>query len=144
MFDNYRLFNCKESTHTHSFVSLLVDCQLKVIRFPIRCYHVLSPHKKNEHSNYKPNYLIINSRLNVCVRCFYVNKTMLLTLLVIEIYNSIGSWSIWIIIISGVSLWCNGLSDGLQNRSMRVCYYIHFRANTLGKGMNPLILPAMG
>ena len=24
------------------------------------------------------------------------------------------------------------------------CYYIHFRANTLGKGMNPLIFPAMG
>ena len=23
-------------------------------------------------------------------------------------------------------------------------YYIHFRANTLGKGMNPHILPAMG
>ena len=23
-------------------------------------------------------------------------------------------------------------------------YYIHFRANTLGKGMNPIILPAMG
>ena len=23
-------------------------------------------------------------------------------------------------------------------------YYIHFQANTLGKGMNPLILPAMG
>ena len=23
-------------------------------------------------------------------------------------------------------------------------YYGHFRANTLGKGMNPLILPAMG
>ena len=22
-------------------------------------------------------------------------------------------------------------------------YYIHFRANALGKGMNPLILPAM-
>ena len=22
-------------------------------------------------------------------------------------------------------------------------YYIHFRANTLGKGMNPIILPAM-
>ena len=22
-------------------------------------------------------------------------------------------------------------------------YYVHFRANTLGKGMNPLILPAM-
>ena len=23
-------------------------------------------------------------------------------------------------------------------------YYVHFRANTLGKSMNPLILPAMG
>ena len=23
-------------------------------------------------------------------------------------------------------------------------YYDHFRTNTLGKGMNPLILPAMG
>ena len=23
-------------------------------------------------------------------------------------------------------------------------YYVHFRANTLGKGMNPAILPAMG
>ena len=23
-------------------------------------------------------------------------------------------------------------------------YYVHFLANTLGKGMNPLILPAMG
>ena len=23
-------------------------------------------------------------------------------------------------------------------------YYVHFGANTLGKGMNPLILPAMG
>ena len=24
----------------------------------------------------------------------------------------------------------------------QLCYYVHFRANTLGKGMNPLILPA--
>ena len=23
-------------------------------------------------------------------------------------------------------------------------YYVHFRTNTLGKGMNPLILPDMG
>ena len=23
-------------------------------------------------------------------------------------------------------------------------YYVNFRANTLGKGMNPIILPAMG
>ena len=27
---------------------------------------------------------------------------------------------------------------------LQLHYYIHFRANTLGKGMNPLILPAMG
>ena len=32
-----------------------------------------------------------------------------------------------------------GVSEfGLQSR-----YYVHFRANTLGKCMNPLILPAM-
>ena len=27
---------------------------------------------------------------------------------------------------------------------LQVRYYVHFRANTLGKSMNPLILPAMG
>ena len=27
---------------------------------------------------------------------------------------------------------------------LQLRYYIHFRANTLGKGMNPLIIPAMG
>ena len=27
---------------------------------------------------------------------------------------------------------------------LQLRYYVHFRANTLGKGMNPLILPAMG
>ena len=33
----------------------------------------------------------------------------------------------------GVSSWCNGSH-----------YYVYFRTNTLGKHMNPLILPAMG
>ena len=27
---------------------------------------------------------------------------------------------------------------------LQSCYYIHFWANTVGKGMNPLILPAIG
>ena len=27
---------------------------------------------------------------------------------------------------------------------LQSCYYVHFRTNTLGKGMNSLILPAMG
>ena len=27
---------------------------------------------------------------------------------------------------------------------LQSCYYVHFRANTLGKGINLLILPAMG
>ena len=27
---------------------------------------------------------------------------------------------------------------------LQLRYYVHFRANTLGKGMNPLIFPAMG
>ena len=32
----------------------------------------------------------------------------------------------------------------LSELELQSRYYIHFRANTLGKGMNPLILPAMG
>ena len=28
--------------------------------------------------------------------------------------------------------------------ALQSCYYVQFRANTLGKGMNPLILPAIG
>ena len=27
---------------------------------------------------------------------------------------------------------------------LQLRYYIHFRTNTLGKGMNPLILPSIG
>ena len=27
---------------------------------------------------------------------------------------------------------------------LQLCYYVHFRTNTLGKGMNSLILPVMG
>ena len=27
---------------------------------------------------------------------------------------------------------------------LQLLYYVHFRANTIGKGMNPLILPAIG
>ena len=53
------------------------------------------------------------------------------------------------IIISG------GCPDGVIVKAMdcrvvvrefvlQSCYYFHFRANTLGKGMNPLFLPAMG
>ena len=38
------------------------------------------------------------------------------------------------------------MDSGITEREfvLQSCYYIHFRANTLGKGMNPLILPAMG
>ena len=32
----------------------------------------------------------------------------------------------------------------LREFVLQLCYYVHFQANTLGKGMNPLILPAMG
>ena len=47
----------------------------------------------------------------------------------------------------GVSSRCNGWSDGLQNRcefELQSRYNVHFRTNTLRKGKNPLILPAMG
>ena len=50
---------------------------------------------------------------------------------------------------------CGGCPSGVMVKAMdcRIIvselvlqsrYYIHFRTNTFGKGMNPLILPAMG
>ena len=53
------------------------------------------------------------------------------------------------------SKWKTGVGDVLVVKAMdcgivvrefvlQSRYYIHFLANTLGKGMNPLILPAMG
>ena len=50
--------------------------------------------------------------------------------------------------VLGMSSRCNGECDGLRivisEFVLQSRYYVHFRANTLGKGMNPLILPAMG
>ena len=55
-----------------------------------------------------------------------------------------------------ITSWCNGCPRGVMVKAMNCGivvrefvlqsrYYVHFRANTLGKGMNPLILPpAMG
>ena len=42
--------------------------------------------------------------------------------------------------------WFKAMDYGIVVREfvLQSCYYVHFRANTLGKGMNPLILPAMG
>ena len=38
------------------------------------------------------------------------------------------------------------MDSGIVDRefALQSRYYVHFRANTFGKGMNPLILPAMG
>ena len=33
---------------------------------------------------------------------------------------------------------------GVSEFEFQLHYYVHFQTNTLGKGMNPLILPAMG
>ena len=40
----------------------------------------------------------------------------------------------------------NAMASGIVVRKfvLQSRYYVHFRANTFGKGMNPLILPAMG
>ena len=48
--------------------------------------------------------------------------------------------------IEGVSSWCKAMDRGIvvSEFVLHSRYYVHFRANTLGKGMNPLILPAMG
>ena len=47
---------------------------------------------------------------------------------------------------AGVVLVVTAMDCGIVVREfvLQSRYYLHFRANTLGKGMNPLILPAMG
>ena len=56
--------------------------------------------------------------------------------------------SIHILFLEPIS---GGCPRGVMVKAMDLCefvlqsrYYVHFRANTLGKGMNPPILPAMG
>ena len=51
----------------------------------------------------------------------------------------------------GKGVFCGGvmvktIECGIVVREFELqsCYYVHFRRNSIGKGMNPLILPAMG
>ena len=50
------------------------------------------------------------------------------------------------VIEGGVSLWCKALNSEIIVREfvLQSRDYVHFQTNTLGKGMNPLILLAMG
>ena len=43
------------------------------------------------------------------------------------------------VMVKAMDCWIEVREFVLQSR-----YYVHFWANTLGKGMNPLMLPAMG
>ena len=56
---------------------------------------------------------------------------------------------------NNLQMWLRGCPRGVMVKAMdcgivvrefvlQSRYYVHFLANTLGKGMNPLILPAMG
>ena len=48
----------------------------------------------------------------------------------------------------GITMMLRGCHRGVMVKAMDcgivVSEFVHFRTNTLGKGMNPLILPAMG
>ena len=44
----------------------------------------------------------------------------------------------------GVMVKAMGCGIVVRKFVLQSCYYVHFRVNTLGKGMNPLIFPAMG
>ena len=47
-------------------------------------------------------------------------------------------------VLNGIMV--KGMDGGIVENEfvLQLRYFVHFRANTLGKGMNPLILPAMG
>ena len=48
------------------------------------------------------------------------------------------------IILNRLVGWLLGVMVKAMEFELQSRYYIHFLANTLGKGMNPLLLPAMG
>ena len=57
----------------------------------------------------------------------------------VYIYIYITGWCLCGVMVKAMDCGIVVSKFELQSR-----YYIHFRANTLGKSMNPLILPAMG
>ena len=48
------------------------------------------------------------------------------------------------VFLRGVMVKAMDCGIGVRRFILKSSYYVHFRANTFGKGMNPLILPAMG
>ena len=71
-----------------------------------------------------------------------INGTLVLVILTLS-HNKGG--------VRGVMVKCNGVMVKAMDCGIVVNefelqsrYYVHFRANTLGKGMNPLIIPLLG
>ena len=58
-------------------------------------------------------------------------------------FGLLAYWPSWIILFKSH---LKAMDCGIVDREfdLQSHYYVHFRTNTLGKGMNPLILPAMG
>ena len=87
---------------------------------------------------------------NVCIILLFESFILLKT--------NPAYWSLFVMVDSGVTLKWSILGWGCPRVMVKVLdcgiivrefvlqsrYYIHFRANTLGTGMNPFILPAMG
>ena len=53
-------------------------------------------------------------------------------------------WFGWILCPRGVMVKAMDYGTVVSEFELQSSYYVHFRINTLEKGMNPLILPAMG
>ena len=63
---------------------------------------------------------------------------------VINIYKLEISFKSFSLISIGVMVKAMDCGIVVREFVLQSRYYVHFRANTLGKSMNPLILPAMG
>ena len=77
---------------------------------------------------------------------------LFLSQLLLDLFHCIacfGHWVLWSNLTEGGcprGVMVKAMDCGIVIREfvLQSRYYVHFRANTLGKGMNPLILPAMG
>ena len=140
---------------TNASCSVQKFCLVSIIRYHLKHLILMSFIKRLFLVHFDSITIFIKKKVLLKELYFY------LLILILEIKN-INVFSILFFFISRKlklrlkhKKYCGGCPRGVMVKAMdygiivsefvlQSCYYIHFRANTLGKCMNPFILSAMG
>ena len=106
----------------------------------------LNLHKNNQYiacqTLYIVKHFLIKCKDLSLIRCFYNANNMQYLFENVDM-NDILSFLREGVCPCGVMVKSMDCANVVCEFILQLRYYIHFRANTLGKGMNPLILPAI-